>query len=104
MTGVQTCALPIWPVLPLVFFPTTIAPTGAVFCVKCGLPGSSGDLFFGANNTGQIRRVVLAEDRRHIASMNVVYTAPKGIVSMERGPNGHLYFSDSRAIYELIAA
>jgi glucose/arabinose dehydrogenase len=109
----QTCSTPPPPpvntnqdgpnqVLPEAWFTPTIAPTGAAFCSGCGLTGSEGTLFFGAYNTGEIRRVVLSADRTSIASLSVVYTHPSGVISVERGPDGALYFSNATAIYKLV--
>jgi glucose/arabinose dehydrogenase len=90
------------PVLPLRWYTPTIAPTGLVFCSKCGLgPASNGKLFFGAYNTGDIRRVRLTSNRLDVASQAIVYTHSSGILSMEAGPDGHLFFSDSQGIYRL---
>jgi len=90
------------PVMPLAWFTPTIAPTGAAFCVGCGLPSSEGTLFFGAYNTRTITRVVLDAGRTGIASMEVVYTHPNPILSVERGPDHAIYFSDPGGIYQLV--
>lgn len=92
------------PQLPETWFTPTIAPTGDAFCVGCGLSGSEGALFFGAWNTGQIRRAVLSGDRKDIASLSVVYDHGDGILSMERGPDQALYFSEPDGIYRLVDA
>src|SRR5207244_583445 len=43
---------------PKIYYPSVIAPTGAVFCQACGLGSASGGrLFFGAWNTRDIRRI-----------------------------------------------
>jgi aldose sugar dehydrogenase len=90
------------PVMPKRFYTPVIAPTGAAFCSGCRLgSGSAGRLFFGAWNTGEIRRVTLNTNRTGVASQSIVYTHGSGILSMERGPDGTLYFSDSSAIYKL---
>jgi hypothetical protein len=34
--------------------------------------------------------------------MQVVYTHPRSILSMERGPDNLVYFSDTQGIYRLI--
>jgi len=82
--------------LPEVSFSSTIGITGAAFCDGCGLPGREGDLLFGACcDGGLLRRVVLDAARDD---------APGGsILSMEVGPNGSIYFSDSSSIYRLRA-
>lgn len=89
-------------VLPLAWFTPPTAPTGMAFCVGCGIPSSEGTLFFGTFNTRQITRVVLNANRDGIASMQVVYTHPRAILSIERGPDNAVYFSDSGGIYKLV--
>jgi glucose/arabinose dehydrogenase len=83
--------------------PPMITPTGIVFCQRCGLGRNSGGrLFFGAYNTGQIRRVTLTSNRLGVVSQSVVYRHSDGVLSMERSPEGGIYFSDSGHIYKLI--
>jgi glucose/arabinose dehydrogenase len=89
-------------IMPLAWYGTTIAPTGAVFCDGCKLTGAEGDLFFSAFNTGEIRELTLTADRKGIASQSVVYANAGGIFSMERGPDGEIYFSATNAIYKLV--
>lgn len=91
------------PVLPKLWYTPTIAPTGVAFCERCGLGARSrGRLFFGAYNTGVIRRVTLNGARTGVRGQKIVYTHRSGILSMEVGPHGRLYFSDSGAIYRLM--
>ncbi len=47
--------------------------------------------------------MALTADRQGIASMATVYTHSEDVLSLERGPDNALYFSDSNAIYRLIA-
>jgi glucose/arabinose dehydrogenase len=91
-------------IMPLTWFTPTIAPTGAAFCVACGLTGADGHLFFGAYNTGEIRDVTLTADRQGIAGLKVAYTNATGVLSMQAGPDGSLYFSDDASIYRLVNA
>lgn len=90
------------PVLPLEWFTPTIAPTGAAFCDGCGLAGSEGTMFMGVYNTRQIRQVVLTADRMDVSSVTTVYTHPDSPLSLERGPDGAVYFSDSDGIWRLV--
>jgi aldose sugar dehydrogenase len=90
------------PVLPLRYFASTVAPTGATFCSGCGLADSEGTMFFGDFNHGSIRRVVLTANRAGIASMGIKFTNSSGILSMERGPDGAVYFSDPGGIFKLV--
>jgi glucose/arabinose dehydrogenase len=90
------------PVLPVASFNPVIAPTGAAFCLRCGLGAESrGALFVGDFNTGVIRRVVLNATRTGVVSVTPVYDHPNGILSVERGPGGSILFSDSGGIYRL---
>jgi glucose/arabinose dehydrogenase len=91
------------PVLPKLWYTPTIAPTGVAFCARCGLGARSrGRLFFGAYNTGEIRRVTLGASRTGVRGQKIVYTRGSGILSMEVGPRGRLYFSDPGGIYRLV--
>jgi glucose/arabinose dehydrogenase len=90
------------PILPLRWYSPTIAPTGLAFCKRCGLgTASEGTLFFGAYNSGSIRRVQLTSDRTGVASQAIVYHHGSGILSMETAPGGRLYFSDGESIFRL---
>ena len=90
------------PALPRKFYTPPIAPTGVVFCSLCGLgTDSEGRLFFGAWNNGTIRKVTLDDRRNNVAAESVVYDHGEGVLSMERGPDGALYFSDPNEIYKL---
>jgi aldose sugar dehydrogenase len=93
------------PVMPLAWFTPTIAPVGTVFCQGCGLGSSyEGTLLFGAYNTHDIRRAVLTADRKNIASTSSVLGTSGAPLSMEAGPDGHLYFSsDDGSIYKLVS-
>lgn len=93
------------PVLPLACYTPTTAPTGAAFCDSCGLgSGREGHLFYGTWNTGQIREITPDAKRAKVASENRAYSHSAGILSVERSPNGSIYFSDTNAIYRLSAA
>jgi hypothetical protein len=87
--------------MPLVWFTPTIAPTGLAFCEGCGISSADGALFFGANNTGEIRQINLTEDRKGVDSMSVVLDMPRAVLSMQRAPGGRVYFSTPDTIYRL---
>jgi glucose/arabinose dehydrogenase len=91
-------------IMPLRWFTPTIAPTGLAFCQRCGIPKASGSLFFGANNTGEIRQVKLTANRKDVASMSVVLDFPNAVFSMQAAPSGGVYFSTSDTIYHLVQA
>jgi len=89
-------------IMPKRWYSPTIAPTGLVFCRKCWLGRQNrGKLYFGDFNTGRIHRVVLTANRLGVASQSVVYRRGGGILSMEAGPTGALYFSTSGGIFRL---
>lgn len=93
------------PHLPRLWYTPNIAPTGTEFCEGCNLgSGTNGALFFGAWNTGEIRRVTLDSSRSDVASQEAVYTHPQGILALEAAPGGELYFSDRDGIYKLVAS
>ena len=90
------------PRLPLRWYTPTIAPTGMAFCRGCELGrASDGALFFGAVNTGDIRRVRLNAARDDVRRQDVVLHHGGGVLSMESGPGGRLYFSDNAGIFRL---
>jgi glucose/arabinose dehydrogenase len=90
------------PVLPQLFYPQTIGPTGIAFCDGCGLgTAREGDLFFGAFNTGDIHEVSLNGDRTEAVRDSTPFNHGNLVLSIERGPDGTLYFSDGVGIFKL---
>ena len=90
------------PVQPERFFTPTIAPTGLVFCDACGLSAArDGHLFFGSFNTGTIHEVTLGANRSGIERQTIAYEHRHPVLSMEAGPKGAIYFSDSDGIFRL---
>jgi aldose sugar dehydrogenase len=83
--------------------PPMIAPTGAAFCSGCGLAGHEGNLVFGAWNDGKLRSLALDAGRDDVSSESVLYEHGSGVLGVERGPDGTLYFSDSNQIFELVS-
>lgn len=92
--------------LPEVTFSNTIAITGIAFCDGCGLAGRDGDLLFGANNDGVLRRVSLDAARDDVVGGPITMLAAPGgtIHSLEVGLNGAIYFSDYDSIYRIRGA
>lgn len=101
------------PVLPRAFFTPVITPDGMAFCASCGLgAGAEGDLFFGyfldqsapegAPRSG-IRQASISSTRTRIRSVATVLPNNRFVFTVESGPDGSLYFSDSVGIYELTA-
>jgi glucose/arabinose dehydrogenase len=91
------------PIMPAVFYgPPMIAPTGVAFCSGCGLGSDTeGRLLFGAWNDGIIRRLTLTANRLAVASQNVLLDHTSGVLAVETGPDGAVYFSDSDQIFRL---
>jgi glucose/arabinose dehydrogenase len=90
------------PVLPQVWFNPTIAPTGIAFCVGCGISGAEGTFFSGDFNTRHIRQSTLSGSRQQIVSTTIVYTHSGSVLSVERGADKGVYFSDSTGIWKLV--
>lgn len=91
------------PILPEKQYTPTIVPTGVAFCVGCGLgPDVEGDLLLGVFGDGsEVRNLSLDGERDDIVSESVLYDHARGIVAVERRPNGQVFFSDSGGIYLL---
>jgi glucose/arabinose dehydrogenase len=87
---------------PQLWYATTIGPTGIAFCDHCGLgTAREGDLFFGSFNTGDIHEVSLNADRTRAVRDTTPFNHGTFVLSIERGPDGTLYFSDGSGIYKL---
>jgi glucose/arabinose dehydrogenase len=90
------------PTLPLTFYPVTQGLTGIAFCDGCGLGSArEGDAFVGSFNTGDIHELTLNEDRTEIVRDTTPFNHGTFVLSLERGPNGTIYFSDGSGIYRL---
>ena len=91
--------------LPALYYSSTIAPTGLIFCRNCGLDrAAEGAMFFGSFKGGDIVRATLTSGRRSVASTRLALSHEPRVLSMEASPRGRLYFSDSGAIYRLTSA
>jgi glucose/arabinose dehydrogenase len=90
------------PVLPKWFFGSTIAPVGMAFCVGCGIGSAEGAFLFGTYNDAKIRQATLSGNRLNITTVTVVYSHTDSPLSVERGPDAAIYFSDSTGIWKLI--
>ena len=89
------------PVGPRWSFTPVPAVTGATFCDGCGLAGTEGDLVFGAWNDGRLRRAQLTGDRLGVSGVSTLFNHPRGVLDVETGAGGRIFFSDSRGIYRL---
>ncbi|HEX2042316.1 MAG TPA: PQQ-dependent sugar dehydrogenase [Acidimicrobiales bacterium] len=96
------------PVLPALNIEAATGITGARFCQGCGLgPDYEGRLFYvrygSASGSGAIHAATLSADRSTVVSDTLVYRpAGPSPLSIERGPDGALYYSDSQAIHKLV--
>ncbi|MBI4277686.1 MAG: PQQ-dependent sugar dehydrogenase, partial [Armatimonadetes bacterium] len=89
---------------PILTFTPTIAPTGAAFYTGDRYPRAyRHNLFFGAWNTGQVYRVVLAPPAyRRVVKVEMVLPARlDGIVDVAQGADGYLYFTTRSAIHRI---
>ena len=72
---------------------------------RCDLgTAREGDLFFGAFNTGDIHEVSLNADRTTAVKDTTPFNHGNLVLSIERGPDGTLYFSDGVGIFKLVLA
>jgi aldose sugar dehydrogenase len=91
------------PVLPDLFYRSTIGITGIAFCEGCRLgTASEGTAFFGAINNGEITRISFNGARTAITGDVVVLDHGRGTISFEVSPNGRIYFSDFEGIHKLV--
>ena len=88
--------------LPEIFYGSPVAPTGGVFCQGCGLPGHEGRFIFGAWNDGVLRSLALDSERDDVTSQSILFDHTSGVLAVERGPDGKIYFSDSDQIFKLV--
>lgn len=92
------------PILPEWSYTPPEVPTGVSFCAGCGLgPDVEGDLLLGVWGDGTIRNLSLDGERDDVVGEAVLFTTPNGLVTVERRPNGQVYYSDPDGIYRLDA-
>jgi glucose/arabinose dehydrogenase len=98
------------PILPKLNITVASGVTGGRFCSACGLgAGFEGNLFYVrysySDGSGEIHAAKLDAKRTHVVSDTLVFRAPgPSPLSIERGPDGALYFSDPQGIYKLVLA
>jgi glucose/arabinose dehydrogenase len=98
------------PVLPKLNILAASGVTGGRFCVSCGLgTGFDDNLFYVRysylDGSGEIHAAKLDAKRTRVVSDTLVYRASgPSPLSIERGPGGTVYFSDTQAIYKLVLA
>jgi len=96
--GWPTCTGPCNPhnpafIDPIVDFKSIVTPTG-IATVEPNV------YYFGEWNSGDLVRLNLTSTGS-VVSMTEVYTQSGGIISVELGPNGKLYYSSPNGIYSL---
>jgi glucose/arabinose dehydrogenase len=81
-----------------------IVPTGVAFCSGCGLGAAvEGDLLLAVFGDGtQIRNLSLDAERDDVVDEQVAYDHGSGVVTLERRPNGQVFFTDRGGIYRLV--
>jgi glucose/arabinose dehydrogenase len=89
------------PILPEVYYGSVIAPTGIAFCTGCGIASAEGKVFLASWNEGNIRQLTLDAARTNVVSQAIVFSHTNSLLSMERGPDGAVYFSDDTGIFKL---
>ena len=79
---------------PIITFNPATTPTGIAY-------GSPNTFYFGEWNTGELKRLELTPDAgvRSVDQVFALNTPAGGIVAVERGPDGNIYFSTTNAIY-----
>ena len=83
---------------PEVEWTPPIVPTGAAFCVGCGIPELEGKLLIGDYSAGGIRSLALDGERDDVTAEAAVLDHSTGVLAMARRRNGQVYFSDREGI------
>jgi len=92
-------------VIPKAWYTPVITPTGLAFCQECRLGHRrEGRLYFGSWSDVRIREVVLSATRRRVVDQRIVLYHGRSVLSMERAPDGVIYFSESGEIHALVRA
>ena len=89
------------PCVPKLFDADTTGFTGIAVCSGCGLPTNL-DVYFGAVNNGNIRKVTLDPTRKNVMSDVLFWDHAGPVISLESRPGQPIYFSDTNAIYKLV--
>lgn len=89
---------------PVAVFNPVVAPTGAVFATGPLVSAWEGDLIVGNWNRGDLVRVRLSPDGRTERGRETVASSPAGgVLDVDMGPDGALYFSTPSAIFRVTA-
>ncbi len=87
---------------PILVFPNVIAPTGVAFYTGY-LDAWRHSLFLGDWNRGVLQRISLGgpDDRQVLGTETIDTIGGNGILDVEMGPDGYVYYSTPDAIYRL---
>jgi glucose/arabinose dehydrogenase len=88
-----TCSSPYTPSVYQWSTPT-VTPTGIAYSTNSSV------LYFGEFNTGNLMQLILTSTGT-VSELNTMTTFPSGILAVERGLDGLIYFSTPDAIYRL---
>jgi len=90
---------------PVLAFPQSIAPTEAAFFTGSQISNLSGDLVFGDWLRGGLNRLrFAAPGSTQVALNDAIASSPdgaNGILDVEDGPEGYLYFTTPSAVYRV---
>ena len=88
------------PILPIDWYTPTTAPTNAAVYLGPGFPAWRGDLIFGEWNSRRLRRLDLGGPGYDVVlGRQDILTAPQGILEVESGPDGAIWFTTGTTIY-----
>ncbi len=91
------------PILPLTWYTPTVAPTNAIAYGGPNFTAWQGDVFFGEWNTGKLRRLDLEPPNYDtVVGESDVLQASSGIVAVEVGPDGAIWFTTSSTLYRFV--
>jgi aldose sugar dehydrogenase len=89
--------------LPKHTFVEPVTVTGAAFCGGCGLGiRARGDLLVASYRLGQIWAFDLNASRTRLTGRRSLFQGDRGIMSVQTGPDGRIYFSTPTGIRVLI--
>jgi glucose/arabinose dehydrogenase len=88
--------------MPAKWYADPIAPTGATFCVRCGLPSAEGQLLFGQYLGNQLRRVTLDTSRTSVVREDLLYQNSAPVIDVVTAPDRSIWFSDTGSIKRLV--
>jgi glucose/arabinose dehydrogenase len=88
---------------PILTFPSVIAPTGLAFYTGTAVPAWRDSLFLGDWNRGVVQRIALGGPTYRVVTGTEVVDSlgGSGVLDVEDGPDGFLYYSSPDAIYRV---